>query len=317
MSQNIENIKIRPMRVYIGSNDKQKEVITCRADVSGDLFGKYFVIHTPAGENYAVYLDDETVVVPGSYLKPTLPTTGWTDVRVAIASGESATGVASAIKTALEAISGSKFTCVASGKTVTVTHSAAGYAHPCRDAVISAKKTQFAFKAVKLGMVETSIGAIEGDIEISGMEQTVKEIMTHATGETAQAEITTGYSKPEMKFNQFEFDKVAIKRALILSGGQTMLPEIEDAQEVVGYGTTGMAGQKPQYKMRLHPVDMDANDNSEDWTIWKAAFNLESFTFSGTEFSTIPLTASMYPDATKPKMIEFFAIGSTDWMTSI
>ncbi|MEN0059513.1 MAG: hypothetical protein AAGB31_11810 [Bdellovibrio sp.] len=315
--QDVANIKIKPMYVYLSADSKQTEQVTCVADVEGSLFGNYFALHTPAGENHAVYLDDATVVDSEDYLLPVLPGSGWTATRVAIAEDDSATAIAGKIKTALLAVSGSPWTVVQSGKVLIITHATEGYAHPARDAIKTAKKTGFSFAVKAIGFAEISLGAIEGDIQLTGMEQNVKEVQTHATGETVQSEITTGYSKPELGFSLMEFDKAAIKRAMVMVGGQTMLPEIEDAEEVVGYGMTLMGGSKPTFKLRLHPVALDDADTSEDITFWKAAIGLESFTFSGTEFSTIPVTASIYPDSTKPKSIEFFSMGSTEWLSAI
>lgn len=314
--QNIANIKVQPMYVYISSDQKQKEQVTCVADVEGNLFGKYFVLHTTVGGNYAVYLDDTTIADANDYNDPVLPTAGWTAVRVAIAENDSATAIAGKIKTALDAITPAKWTITATGKVLTIEHAANGYAHPARDAVKTLGKTGFSFKALALGLAETSLGAIEGDIVLSGMEQTVKEVMTHATGETPQDEKTTGYSKPELAMTLMEFDQASIKRIMVMTGGQTMLPEIEDAKEVVGYGMTLLGGAKPTFKLRMHPVALDDADTSEDITFWKSAFSMESFTFSGTEFSTVPVTASIYPDSTKPKLIEFFGMGSMDWLTA-
>lgn len=311
--QNVENVKINPMYVLVGSDEKQKQQILTRADLAGDLFGQYICIHDADGGNHLIYFDDVTEVIPANFLEPDFPSTGWTSHRVPIAENASSTAVATALKTAILAITG-KFTATSFGKIVTYECSAKGYAHPGRDAIPTASRTGFAFRLLKVGFAEISIGAIDGDIEVSGLEQSLKEIMTHATGESAQGEIVTGYSKPEISFTQMEVDKSGLQRALVLAGGQTVLPEIEGAEVAMGYGPTAMGTQKPQFKVRLHPVANDAADRSEDLTIWKASFNLDGLKYSGTEFQTVPLKGSIYPDTTKIKTLQYFAMGDTSWM---
>lgn len=305
---NIEKIGIRKMNVFLSSDKKQKQLVICRADKAGSLFGKYFVAHDADGGNHAFYLDDVAVTDPENYQKPTLPSTGWTDHRVAIAQNASATQIAAALKTAFDAVTG-KFAATATGKNLIVELGKLGYAHPMRDALVDAKTTGFGFRVIDIGFSRISIGAIEGDIEISGMTQTEKDIQIHQEGETSLGKVISGYNNPEFKCNQYETDKESIKRALLMVGGQTILPEIEDADESVGYGPVSLGGQKPFLKVELVPVEADEADKSENWTIWKAQFNLESFTFARTEFATIPLTGTMFPDNTKPKAIQFYLIG--------
>ncbi|MBO9668517.1 MAG: hypothetical protein J7501_17095 [Bdellovibrio sp.] len=298
--QNVDNVKIQPMRVVLGDNVKQVQKLTCRADVAGDLAGKWFVVHTPT-ENYMVWFNSGTDDAPEEVM-------GWTLVEIVLVPGDSATALAGKIATALGALA-TKFTAVASGRNVTISCVAAGYAHPMRDAWVDTNKVGFACRVMVLGFTEVSAGAIKDTIEISGMTPKVKPITTHATGETEQGEVITGFDKPSLKFNFYEFDAEAIKRAMIISGGQTVLPEIEDAQVLMGHGTAAMGGSKTTVKVKLHPVDLDDADRSMDWTVWKAAFAVDSFKFSGTEFADIPVTASVYPDNKKPKPIQFFAIG--------
>lgn len=298
--QNVDNVVIQPMRVILGDNTMLVQKITCRADVAGDLTSKHFVLHTPT-ENHVFWFDDGVVT------DPTFPT-GWVVHPIVFADDDSATSIATKVAAVIAALTG-KFTATASGKVVTVTNTAAGYAHAGRDAYEEAKRCGFAFKITTLGFAEVSAGAIKDDIEISGMTSKSKEILTHATGETVQGEIITGYDKPTLKLNFYEFNKAAIKRALILAGGQTMLPELEDATEIIGYGQTSLGSAKPTIKVRLHKVDADDADMSEDWNIWKASVSVDSFKFSGTDFSEIPVSIAIYPDTTKPGLIQFFAIG--------
>nr|BFD58910.1 hypothetical protein CKG001_10170 [Bdellovibrio sp. CKG001] len=306
----VTKIKIQRMNVMVSSKVKQKQQITCKADVAGSSFGKYFVAHDADGGNHAFYLDDIAVVDEAQFLKPALPSEGWTEHRVAIASGASGTAIATAIKNAMNLVVG-KFVATSTGRFVEYELGALGYAHPGRDSMVAAKKTGFGFKVISLGFSRTSIGAIEGDIEIAGLEQATKAIQIHQEGETELAKVVTGYTNPTLTFNQFETAKESIERALLMVGGQGILPEFEDSESIVGYGPTLLGAQKPQFRVELVPAgpDVDETDKSGWWTIWKADFNLEKFMFGRTEFSTIPMTATMYPEKSLPPAVQFFAPG--------
>lgn len=296
----VENVKIRPMNVLIGDDISQVQKITCVADVEGSLAGKYFIFHEPSGAGHYVWFDDGVADDPE-------PEGTWTAHPVVYVQEDSASVLAGKITAVLAALT-TKFTAVAAGKVITLTCVAKGYAQPARDAV-GAGACSFGFKISTLGFLKTSAGNINGDIEVSGFSVTKAEIKTHATGATVQGEIVTGYNKPTIKMSFYDFAKENIKRALILAGGQTITPEGEDAAELIGYGPTNVGGQSPRVKLTLHPCDLDDSDKSEDWTIWAGSFDLDSFKFSGENFSEIPVTVNIYPDTTKPKMLQFLAIG--------
>ena len=296
----VENIKIQPMRVYIGDDTKQEQKITCAGDVASSLAGTYFLAHTPGGEKHAFWLDNGIIA--------DVVITGWTMHAVIYAPGDSATVLAGKIQAVADALT-TKFDATVSGKVITLTCVEAGYALPARD---GADATGFAFAVSKLGFAKQEIGNLEGDIEISGFEVSKQEIKTHATGSTVQGEIITGYSKPTMKLNLYDTNKDAIKKAIVLMGGHSLIPEDAGASELIGYGPTSVGGASPTVRLTLHPVNADASEKDQDWNIWKASFNMDSFKFSGENFSSIPLTISIYPDETKPKLMQFFAIGDVE-----
>jgi hypothetical protein len=298
----VENVKIQPMLLFIGDDTLQVQSITTVADVEGSLVGKYFLLHEPGGEGHAFWFGLTATVAPTI-------AGDWTLHKVVILEDDSSATIAAALNTAISALTGI-FTSTVSGKVVTVSAVLPGYAQPARDSSVA--PTGFAFRLVTLGFAEVSAGNLEGDIELSGFEVQKAEIKTHATGSTVQGEIITGYGKPVLKFNLYDSDLQSIKRALILGGGQTMIPEGAGAKELVGYGPTAVGGQSPTVPMRLHPVSLDDADRSQDWKFWKASFNLDSLKFSGENFSTIPMTVTIYPDTTKPKLGQFFVIGDTD-----
>lgn len=104
------------------ANLEKKEVsgVTCRADVGGNLGGKYFLIYSALDAvKYAVWYD----VDDGS----TAPTVaGATLVEVDIATGDLNTVVATNTKTSLDAITGTPFVTVRTDEALAITNSEYG-----------------------------------------------------------------------------------------------------------------------------------------------------------------------------------------------
>lgn len=296
----LENVKIRPMYVYIGKDTAQVQKITCVADVAGALGGKYFLFHAAGGAKHYAWFNTGSSVDPA-------PAGGWTGHEVAISSGDSASSVASDLQTVLTAVTG--FDATVSGAVVTLTNTATGYAQPAIDSVAAA--TNFAFKVVTLGMSKVSAGCIKGDIELSGFEQSKVEITCHATGTTVKEERISGYSKPTISFELQDTDKASLQNLMVYYGMPVFTPVGTDKEAVFGYGPANVGGSNPKVQIYLHPVEpeLGAASLSEDWTIWKAELSLDTFTFSGENVSTIPATFNIYPDETKPAGIQFFMIG--------
>jgi hypothetical protein len=296
----VANVQVKPQYVYIGKDQAQVETIKCVADVSSSLQNKYFLFKTSAGVKHYAWFD-----VGGAGVDPA-PAGGWTGHSVAIAANASASAVATALAAVLTAVTG--FDAAASSATVTLTHTAVGFAEAAYDAA-SPSSTGFAFKVVTLGMLKMSAGCLQGDIEISGFEQTKVEITCHASGTTVKDEKITGYSKPTIAFTLQETDKATLQKILVLYGMPVFTPVGTDKESVFGYGPSNVGGSNPKVQVELHPVALDSSDKSEDWTFWSAELSLDTFTFSGENVSTIPATFNIFPDTTKPLGIQFFMIG--------
>ena len=289
----VANIQVRPMHVFIGKD--QSQVQTIKTVVGTSLGGKYFLFHDSAGAKHYAWFNTGASTDPA-------PAGNWTECEVAILVGDTAGQVATKLATALAAVTG--FDAVASGTTVTLTHTATGYSQPARDV-----DTTFAFAVTVTGSLERNIGEIQGDIELGGFEQQKVEITTHAGGSTVQKEIVSGYAKPEVAFTLQETDKETIKKVLVDYGMHSMTPVGADKEEIFGYGPANVGGSNPKVLVRLHPTELDATDKSEDFNFWSCELQLESLTFSGESVSTLPLSFSVYPDQTKPKAIQFLMIG--------
>lgn len=286
------------MYVTIGEDIAQIQKIKCVADVAGALGGKYFLFMDAAGAKKYVWFNTGASTDPA-------PAGGWSGLEVEIDSGDSASVIAGLLATEMT-VTG--FTAVASGDTVTLTHTAFGYAQPARDSE-TATATGFAFSMVKQGQKEKSAGCLKGDIELTGFEQNKLEITCHASGTTVKDERITGYSKPELSFVLQETDKASLQEIMVMYGMPVFTPVGADKEAVFGYGPANVGGSNPKVKIRMHPVADDLTNKTNDWNIWKCELGLDTFNFSGESASEIPAKFTIYPDETKPKGIQFFMIG--------
>lgn len=295
-----ENVKIQPMYVYLGKDTYQVQKITCvPSTVAASLDGKYFLFQDAAGAKHYAWFDIGAAVDPA-------PAGGWTGHPVVVTEPASAAAVATALAAVLTAVSG--FDATASGNVVTLTHTAYGFANPARNPD-DVNKAGFAFQLETVGQVEVDAGCIDGDIEISGLQAETEDIKCHHTGTTSQGKLVKGYPPMEVTLTFNETAKENLKQAFIAAGHYPFLPVGAGAIDAFGYGPTLVGQQVPTIFMRLHPVSKDAADKTEDWNFWKAQALLDTFTFSGENISTIPLTFTIIPDKTKNKEIQFFLIG--------
>lgn len=295
----IENVKVRPMYVYIGKDTAQIQTIKCVADVSSSLQNKYFLFHDSAGVKRYAWFNVATLGTDPA------PAGGWTGHAVAISSNDTASAVATALAAVLTAVSG--FDAAASGAVVTLTATAIGYAQPAIDSV--AAPTGFAFKVTTLGQTKLSAGCIQGDIEMSGFAQSKVEITCHHTGTTIQDERISGYEKPVLAFTLQETDKASLQKIMVYYGMPVFTPVGADKEAVFGYGPANVGSSNPKVLINMHPVELDSSDKSEDWNVWTAELSLDTFNFSGESVSVFPATFNIFPDTTKPKGIQFFMIG--------
>lgn len=160
------------------------------------------------------------------------------------------------------------------------------------------------------------LGYLDGDIEMT-TEITTKEITAHQTGEDPISTIITG-TKVSLSFTLKEVSTANLKLAMATLGG-THTPTGGSGTELFGIGSSKkfqnvFADAK---RLVMHPVSNEASDRSEDWNYWKAYMKMESLTWSGEEFQTIPVTVEIFEDPTKPKEINKVAIGDGSQFTDV
>jgi len=228
----VSNIKVKPQYVYFGEDQAQVEEIICVADVSSSLNNKYFVFHDSAGAKHYAWFD------VGSAGTNPAPAGSWTAHEVNISANATASAVATALQGVLTAVTG--FDASVDDYTVTLTHSAVGYAQPARDI-----NTGFAFEVVTMGMEEEEVGCLDGDIEVSGFTQQKLEITCHHSGSTVLDERITGYDKLEVSLVLKETTKEKIKGVFTKLGMGSFTPVGSDKDEVFGYGPVNVGSANP------------------------------------------------------------------------
>lgn len=298
----LANVDLRPQKVYFGSDLAQVQSIKCVADVSSSLQNKYFLFHDAAGAKRYAWFNVATLGTDPA------PLGGWTGHAVAISSNDSASAVATALAAVLTAVTG--FDATASGSTVTLTHTAIGYAQPAIDSV--AAPTTFAFKVTTLGQTVVEATCLKGDITLEGLAQQKIEITCHVTGTTVQDEKITGYDKPVLNMTFQETDKASLQKLMVMYGMPVFTPVGVDKEAIFGYGPANVGSSNPKIKVRLHDANEDDSNKSSDYNFWACELGLESFNFSGENLSEIPATFTIYPDNTKPKGIQFWMQGDAE-----
>lgn len=292
----VANIKVKPQYVYFGEDTPQVQEIICVADVSSSLNNKYFTFTDSAGaKHYAWFNVAAAGVAPA-------PAGGWTAHAVAISANATASAVASALQAVLTAVTG--FDATVDDYTVTLTHTADGYAEPARDI-----DTGFAFEVTTWGMEEAEAGCLDGDIEVSGFTQQKLEITCHHSGSTVLDERITGYDKLQVSLVLKETTKAKLKDVFVKMGMGSFTPIGSDKDEVFGYGPTLVGQANPKFKVRFHAVGVDASNMADDFNFWQCEMSIDTLNFSGENVSQIPATLTVYPDDSKPAGIQFFMIG--------
>lgn len=301
---NAANIKIEPMNVIFGDDVAQVQKITCVADDSGSLENKYLFIYSALNEKkYHVYFDTGTGVDPDPG--------GSTAVKVTILEDATASAVADAVKTALDALD--DFSATASGAVVTVTNAANGYATRAHEG----DDTGFNFEVVTQGDKAEGAGYIEGEIQLQGLGEDLEPVTAQQEGSTVLAHLRKGNPELSITVTFKETSKAQLRR-VFLSSGSTHTPSGPGSSELFGLGTSkqfsSTLGQAK--RLTLHPVRKSAADKSDDWNFWKAYLTLDSLNFSGETAFNVPVTFMIYPDRSKPDDICYLAVGDGSQLDS-
>jgi hypothetical protein len=298
----VESIKIEPVDVYIGEDAAQVQKVTTVADVSSSLNDKYFVLYSPTVK-YLVWLN-----IGSAGSAPVI--SGYTNIEVTAAANATASAIATAVQTAVDGHAA--FVATVSGNVVTITNAATGAAPFAHDS--QSAKTGFAFEVTTVGDAYEKIGLIDGDIEVGGLSRSPVDIMAHQKGTTILGQILTGSGNPELSFSIKEFTKAKFEKVLRYSTS-SYYPVAASSTSVVGGGSLGQFKTVNYTKVVLHPVRLGVADKSADICMWKCALDLESFTLSGENIVTLPVTVKAFEDDTKAPNISTWMLG--DWSQTL
>lgn len=293
---NTQNVRIEPMIAYYGKDVAQKETIKTVADVSSALNNKSVVLHTPAGVKHYFWFNTGAGVDPAY--------AGATGHEVTITANATANAVASALQGVIDPLS--MFIATVSENIVTVTQSAIGACQVAHDAAV----TGFTYDVDTLGEQKEELGHLDGEIEISGLAVTTIDLTAHATGTTVLEQRITGFEQAEVSLSLKETDLAKIRKMLTKTGS-AYTPAGIDAQEVIGFGTelkcnAKAAGSKLTLVPKCPPT---VNPDSRNLNFPNALAVMDTLTYSGEEFNTIPVTFRVLADETLPAKVNRFYIG--------
>lgn len=287
----VANVSVEPMNVYW--KIEEKETFDFTKVTAAGFGGKYFKIYLPTGVGYYVWGNENlTDVDPAP--------AGLTSIVVSYGAAASALSIATATKTAIDAVLG--FTATISGSVVTVVRDAVGEC--INSAIVDA--TEVVLTKLQDGK-DVDLGLIDGDIEVSTDPKTF-ELKAHQYGETILAELVQGFGC-SIGLSLMESDNVLRKSVMVGASGDSFTPV--GGTEVYGLGTSKLGTNKviDAARLILHPVSRGASDYTRDWCFWKAGVVVESITFSGTDPEKMKVTFKCYPDSSKTTAVSILAIG--------
>lgn len=162
-----------------------------------------------------------------------------------------------------------------------------------------------AFSVLAVGG-QVYLGLLDADITITP-EISNFDVTAHQTGQTILSQIPQNLGATvELTIKECT---ESIYKAMVTAAGGTYTPG--GGTELYGWGTDKLSTNILTYAKRLRLTAVGATDNSEDWIFWKTFPELGGITISGENPQLLPVTFRAFPDDTKPKEIDIYAIG--DW----
>lgn len=304
MACNVSTRNLGPRNILLGKDTVQEFCITTKADVAASLQNKYFVIHEPVtqAKHYFWY----NVATLGT--DPAVPNA--TGHVIAIASGATASAVATATQGVIDALAWASATVPAGMPDhVDCVMIANGYAFECRDSTVALSKTQFTFTVIKFGSTQIDLGGTEGDVTFSVEEQNV-EIKTPQTGNFVLGEIRQGASLTA-SFSLQDTSIESIQRVMNFYGS-TIVPDNGSGKILSGYGSQNLFKSTDDIAQQLifRPSNLAGiPDASQDFTMPKAKLKLGELTFSAENIFILPVEAVAYLDTTDNGYLNFFSYG--------
>jgi len=226
---------------------------------------------------------------------------------VPVTSGDSASVVAAAIKTVLDAytVSGYKPLKVVSqvAGVLTLENKFIGEITTETDA----GSTGFTFEVLVEG-VGLDLGATSEGIELSMEAQSV-DITSNQTGGIIASQIYTG-SSASLSMSLLEVSKDRFDLLIGQVTGDSVTPV--GGTSVVGYGESRLFQSLDTLggQLILHPIRLSETDYSNDVIFWKSAPKPQTLNFDGTAPQTLAVEFTAYLDMSKNPKINLFCKGN-------
>lgn len=288
----VGNIKIEPVNATW--EIEEQECFDFTGQTAAGLGGKYVLLWSAldAVAYYAWFDENNTDSDPA--------VAGKTAIETNYAASAASTAIASAFRTAVNAVSGFdaqidtddaniiKVTRTAVGNT---TDSTAG------NTTVIVTKTQDG------GSFD--LGLLSGDVEFA-FEETLLEVKAHQTGTTLLADLRQG-TVSSLTLTMQETHASALKEMFArASGGVDTV-----TTEVFGVGTSRIGTNTiiQARRLILHPEALGSSDYSRDMCFWKAYPLPESLVFSGENPQTLSLTFKCYKDDSIDEAVNIWVYG--------
>lgn len=301
MSCNTQTRNLGPRNILLGKDTYQAGCITTVADVAASLQNSYFVMHEPVTQvKHYFWFNVATLGVD-----PAVPNA--TAHPIAIASGATASAVASAAQAVIDALTWVVAT--VSANHITITYATYGYAYEMRDAIATSDKTGFTLTTSTFGQTQVDLGGTEGDVVMTVEEQNV-EVKSPQTGNFVTAEIRQGATLG-VSFSLQDTSVASIRRAMNFYGS-TIVPDNGSGAVLSGYGSSNLFKSTDDVatQLILRPSKLAGiPDKSEDFTMPKAKLKLGELTFSAENILVLPIEATAYLDTSDNAFVNFFSYG--------
>lgn len=275
--------------------------VTTVADVAGSLGGTYFDLNAQdptfeSEQKHYVWFNT------GADTDPEI--SGKTGIEVTISSGDTAAEVASAIVTAINAMTTNFFRAkLAPGKTdkVEIGNRFGG----AITAETDSGTTGFTF-AVDLKGIGGALGRTADGIELA-LSTESGDVITNQTGANVNAQIYQG-ATAEVTANFVELDESKLRSLFAVVGDEL---ENSGGDYLVGGGESKLFQDLSVLggQLVVHPQRLALSDRSRDLVLWSSAPKPSSINFDGTALQQLSTSFTGYLDERYNKKVNLYCIG--------
>lgn len=275
--------------------------VTTVADVAGSLGGTYFDLNAQ-DPTFESQVSHYVWFNTGASSDPAV--SGKTGIEVTITSGDTAAAVASAMVTAINALTTDFFRAkLAPGKTdkVEIGNRFGG----AITAEADSGSTGFTF-AVDLKGIGGALGRTADGIELAiGTES--GDVITNQTGSNINAQIYQG-ATAEVTANFVELDESKLRALFAVVGDEI---ENTGGDYLIGGGESKLFQDLSVLggQLVVHPQRLPLTDRTRDLVLWSSAPKPDSLNFDGTSLQQLSTTFTGYLDERYNTKVNLYCIG--------